>query len=92
MVTYQRLNIAAHELLVVELSHAAQLWCEEGAVWLTHDLLRQDIELYRGEHLELMAGKILIEGRGQLCFCGENLHINSFSKSESTLALPEFLS
>jgi hypothetical protein len=81
MVTYLRLNVAANELLVVELSHAAQLWCEEGAVWLTHDQLREDIELYRGEHRELLAGKALIEGAGRLCFCGENLQISAVSKS-----------
>ncbi|WP_156939000.1 hypothetical protein [Deefgea rivuli] len=83
MVTYLRLNVAENELLVVELSHAAQLWCEDGGVWLTHDQLSEDIELYRGEHRELMMGKLLIEGAGRLCFCGENLQISAVSKSNA---------
>ena len=89
MVTYLRLNLVANELLVVELSHAAQLWCEDGAVWLTHEQSTEDIELYRGDHRELMAGKALIEGAGRLCFCGENLQIRPMVKERTLLQSSE---
>ncbi|MBM5572492.1 MULTISPECIES: DUF2917 domain-containing protein [Deefgea] len=80
MVTYLRLNVAAGELLVVELSHPAQLWCEAGGVWVTHEHSTEDIQLYRGEHRQLAVGKVLVEGVGQLCFCGENLQITPASR------------
>ena len=83
MVTYLRLNVAANELLVVELSHVAQLWCEEGGVWVTHEQSTEDIELYRGEHRQLAVGKVLIEGTGRLCFCGENLQITPTVKGRT---------
>lgn len=79
MVTYLRLSVTSHELLVVELTHPAQLWCEEGGVWVTHEQSTEDIELYRGEHRQLAVGKVLIEGGGRLCFCGENLQISPLS-------------
>ncbi|MBM5574488.1 DUF2917 domain-containing protein [Deefgea sp. CFH1-16] len=83
MVTYLRLNVVKNELLVVELSHPAQLWCEEGGVWLTHDQSTEDVELYRGEHRELAVGKVLIEGSGRLCFCGENLQLSPQSQGNA---------
>lgn len=87
MITYLRLNVLPNELLVVELSHPAQLWCEEGGVWLTQEQSTEDIELYRGEHRQLAVGKVLVEGAGRLCFCGENLQISPLSINQTDSAL-----
>lgn len=81
MINYLRLNVVAGELLVVDLCHVAQLWCEEGGVWVTHEHSTEDIALYRGEHRQLTAGKVLIEGVGRLCFCGDNMQIRPVSRS-----------
>ncbi|MGL6040583.1 MAG: hypothetical protein ACRC01_05215, partial [Deefgea sp.] len=68
-------------------SHPAQLWCEEGGVWVTHEQSTEDIELYRGEHRLLAVGKVLVEGAGRLCFCGENLQISPVSINHSNSEL-----
>ncbi|NWK78569.1 hypothetical protein [Aquitalea sp. LB_tupeE] len=59
-----RLELAAGELLVVQLSHPCQIYARSGAHWLTIDGL--DICLQGGDTVQLPAGKLLLEGRGQL--------------------------
>lgn len=59
-----RLELAVGELLVIQLSRRCQLFARNGSHWLTID--GRDICLHDGESAELPAGKLLLEGRGQL--------------------------
>ncbi|PXX43437.1 MULTISPECIES: DUF2917 domain-containing protein [Aquitalea] len=59
-----RLELADGELLVLQLARRCQLFARSGAHWLTID--GQDICLHDGETVDLPAGKLLLEGRGQL--------------------------
>lgn len=59
-----RLELADGELLVLLLSRRCRLHARSGAHWLTID--GQDICLQGGESAVLPAGKLLLEGHGQL--------------------------
>lgn len=59
-----RLELADGELLVLQLSRRCQLFARSGSHWLTID--SRDICLHDGESANLPAGKLLLEGRGQL--------------------------
>ena len=59
-----RLELADGELLVLQLARRCQLIARSGSHWLTID--GRDICLHDGESTELPAGKLLLEGRGQL--------------------------
>lgn len=59
-----RLELAKGELLVVQLSRPCLIVAGSGAHWLTID--GQDISLQGGDSVQLPAGKLLLEGHGQL--------------------------
>lgn len=59
-----RLELADGELLVLQLSRRCRIYARSGAHWLTVDGL--DICLQGGESALLPAGKLLLEGHGQL--------------------------
>ena len=59
-----RLELADGELLVLQLARRCQLIARSGSHWLTID--GRDICLHDGESADLPAGKLLLEGRGQL--------------------------
>jgi hypothetical protein len=59
-----RLELADGELLVLQLSRRCRIFARSGAHWLTVDGL--DICLQGGESALLPAGKLLLEGHGQL--------------------------
>lgn len=85
MLTCQRINLHAVELFVVDLAHAAQLNCELGELWLTHDQLSEDFELKQSIPLALPKGKVLIEGREQLHFYGKRAAMKIASISTKTI-------
>ena len=59
-----RLELADGELLVLQLARRCQLIARSGSHWLTID--GRDVCLHDGESADLPAGKLLLEGRGQL--------------------------
>lgn len=61
-----RLELAPGELLVVTASSPSHVTAVSGEHWISVD--GEDICLACGEHAELPAGKLLLEGYGQLEF------------------------
>lgn len=61
-----RVELASHEILVIELPSAAQVRAVSGTHWLTVDGL--DVCLAPGERETIPAGKVLAEGHGLLEF------------------------
>jgi len=61
-----RLELAPHELLVMELTRSGYVSALSGRHWLS--VAGLDIELAPGERAEIPAGKVLAEGGGVLEF------------------------